>query len=105
MAVIHFSKEGFETAQAGGTLMLADFWADWCGPCRMLAPTIEELAEAYDGKVLVGKVNVDEEPELAARFGVMSIPTVILLKDGKEVDRSVGVQPRSAFEDMIRAYL
>lgn len=88
---VHFSKEGFDKALAQGGLMMVDFWADWCGPCKMLSPVIEDLAGQYEGKALVGKVNVDEEQELAMRYGVMSIPTVIFFKDGKEIDRKVGV--------------
>ena len=64
---------------------MVDFWADWCGPCKMLSPVIESLADQYEGKVLVGKVNVDEEPDLARRFGVMSIPTVVFLKNGQNL--------------------
>ena len=101
MAVIHFNKEGFDKAVAQGAPMLVDFWAGWCGPCKMLAPTIDKLAEKYDGKVIVGKVDVDEEQELARQFGVMSIPTVVLFKDGKEVQRTVGVQPQAAFERLV----
>jgi thioredoxin 1 len=101
MAAIHFSKDGFDKAVAQGGLVLVDFWADWCGPCKMLAPAIEALAGQYDGKAIVGKVNVDDEPELAAQFGVMSIPTVILFKDGQEQTRTVGVQPPTVFEDLL----
>ena len=95
--IVHFSKEGFDKALAQGGLMMVDFWADWCGPCRMLSPVIEDLAGQYEGKALVGKVNTDEEPELAMRYGVMSIPTVIFFKDGKEIDRKVGVMPGDVF--------
>ena len=105
MAVIHFNKEGFDKAVAQGAPMLVDFWAGWCGPCKMLAPTIDKLAEKYDGKVIVGKVDVDEEQELARQFGVMSIPTVVLFKDGKEVQRTVGVQPQAAFERLVDGIL
>jgi thioredoxin 1 len=105
MAVIHFNKEGFDKAAAQGAPMLVDFWATWCGPCKMLAPTVEKLAEHYDGKVIVGKVDVDDEPELAQRFGVMSIPTLVVLKDGKEAARTVGVQPQSAIEHMVDSVL
>ena len=105
MAVIHFNKEGFDKAVAQGAPMLVDFWAGWCGPCKMLAPTIDKLAEKYDGKVIVGKVDVDEEQELARQFGVMSIPTVVLFKDGKEVQRTVGVQPQAAFEQLVDSIL
>lgn len=105
MAVIHFSKEGLDKAVSQSVPVLVDFWADWCGPCKMLAPTIDALAEKYDGKVVVGKVNVDDEGELAGQFGVMSIPTIILFKDGKEVERTVGVQPPAAFEKLIEENL
>lgn len=105
MAVIHFNKEGFDKAAAQGVPMLVDFWADWCGPCRMLAPVIDKLAEEYEGSVLVGKVNVDEEPELAQRFGVMSIPTVVVLKGGTEAARAVGVQPQAAIAQMVDGVL
>jgi thioredoxin 1 len=74
--------------------VLLDFWATWCGPCRMLGPVIEEIAAEYEGKIKVGKVNVDEEPVLANTFRVSSIPTVIILKDGKVVNTSVGFRPK-----------
>ena len=101
----HFNKESFDAALAEGKLMMVDFWAVWCGPCRMLAPMVDDLAEKYDGKVVVGKVNVDEEQELAIRYGVMSIPTVIFFKDGKEVDRKVGVMPPEAFAAVLNQNL
>ncbi len=105
MAVVHFSKEGFEKAKAQGGIMLVDFWATWCGPCKMIAPVIEQLAVQYDGRVIVGKVDVDQEPDLAREYGVMSIPNVILFKDGKEVDRKVGVMPASAYSQALEALL
>ena len=101
----HFNKESFDTALAEGKLMMVDFWAVWCGPCRMLAPMVDDLAEKYAGKVVVGKVNVDKEQELAIRYGVMSIPTVIFFKDGKEIARKVGVQPPQAFTQVLDANL
>ena len=80
---------------------IIDLYADWCGPCKMLSPTVEAIAQEYDGKVLVGKVNVDEEPELARQFGVMSIPTVVFLKNGVEFDRKVGVMPGDVFTGIL----
>ena len=105
MAVVHFSKEGFEKARAQGGVMLVDFWAAWCGPCKMIAPVIEQLAGQYEGKVIVGKVDVDQEPELAREYGVMSIPNVVILKDGQEVDRKVGAMPAAAYNQALDAAL
>ena len=105
MALIHFTKDGFDKALSSGSLMLVDFWADWCGPCRMLAPAIEQLAHDYDGKAVIGKVNVDDESELAQRYGVMSIPTVIFFKNGEELERKVGVMPPAEFTRVLDANL
>lgn len=99
--MMHFNSESFDKALAEGKLMMVDFWAAWCGPCRMLAPMVDDLAAKYEGKAVVGKVNVDEEQELAIRYGVMSIPTVIFFKDGKEIDRKVGVMPPAAFTEVL----
>ena len=101
--MVHFSKEGFDKALSEGKLMMVDFWAGWCGPCRMLGPVIEDLAGQYEGRAVVGKVNVDEEQELAIRYGVMSIPTVIFFRDGKEIDRKVGVMPAQAYTQVLDA--
>ena len=98
---MHFNVESFEKSLNEGKLMMVDFWAAWCGPCRMLAPMVDDLAAQYEGKAVVGKVNVDEEQELAIRYGVMSIPTVIFFKDGKEIDRKVGVMPPAAFTEVL----
>ena len=97
MALKHLTTAQFDAAVEAAPLAMVDFWASWCGPCKMLSPLVEALAEQYDGKALVAKVNVDEEPDLAARFGVMSIPTVVFLKNGREFDRKVGVMPPEAF--------
>ena len=97
MALKHLKTAEFDAAVETAPLAMVDFWASWCGPCKMLSPAVEALAEQYEGKVLVAKVNVDEEPELARAFGVMSIPTVVFLKNGREFDRKVGLMPASAF--------
>ena len=103
--VKHFKTAEFDVAVEAAPLALVDFWAGWCGPCRMLAPLVDQLAAEYDGKVLVGKVDVDSEPDLARRFGVMSIPTVVVLKNGQEVDRLVGVRPAPAFKAALDKHL
>ena len=97
---IEITSKNFESTVEKG-LVLVDFWASWCGPCMMLGPVVEQLAEELDGKVTVGKINVDDEQELALKFGVMSIPTLVLFKDGTEVSRSVGVQPKAKLLEMI----
>lgn len=85
--------------------VLVDFWAVWCGPCQMLGPVISDIAEKYQGQVIVGKVNVDDEMALAIKYNVSSIPMVALFKDGKLVDSVVGYRPQSDIEDMIKAVL
>ena len=99
--MMHFNMESFEAELKAGKLMMVDFWAAWCGPCRMISPVIEDIAAKYEGKAVVGKVNVDEEQELAIRYGVMSIPTVVFIKNGKEIDRKVGVMPPDAFTKVL----
>ncbi|WP_026487506.1 thioredoxin [Caldanaerobius polysaccharolyticus] len=85
--------------------VLVDFWAAWCGPCRMVSPIIDELAEDYDGRVKVGKVNVDEQRGLAQRYGVMSIPTIILFKDGQIFDKIIGARPKKEFQAFVEKAL
>ena len=96
MAEVKVTKQNFETEVLQSELpVLVDFWATWCGPCMMLAPHLEEVAEEYAGKVKVGKVNVDEEMEIAVQFGIISIPTLIVMKDGKAVNKAVGYMPKA----------
>ena len=104
MAELTVTKENFESEVAGSPIpVLLDFWATWFGPCRMLSPEIAALAEDYEGRVKVGKVNVDEQPELAAAFGIFSVPTVVLMKDGKAVTASVGYRPKEDLKKLLES--
>lgn len=103
--VLHFDESGFDTSLKQNKLVLVDFWATWCGPCRMMAPVVEELAADFEGKVAVGKVDVDEEADLAQRYGIMSIPTLILFKDGKPVEQIVGARPKAAVAAVINNHI
>ncbi len=85
-------------------LTMIDFWAEWCGPCRAIGPMVEELSKEYDGKVNIGKVNVDQNPELSINYGITSIPAILFVKDGKVVDKLVGAQPKSNFVKKIEAH-
>ncbi|MGQ9539109.1 MAG: thioredoxin [Candidatus Bathycorpusculaceae bacterium] len=103
--IIHITDSNFSKVVGENSLVLVDFFADWCMPCRMMAPIVEELAKEYAGKVLVGKINVDENPATAERFQVFSIPTLVILKSGEEVDRIVGFVPKSQIEARLKKYL
>ncbi|NLU52167.1 MAG: thioredoxin [Clostridiaceae bacterium] len=102
MDVRHVTKNEFDSEIANSKLpVLVDFWAPWCGPCRMLSPVLDELAGELAGQVKILKVNVDEEPELASKYGVMSIPTVIAFKEGKATKKVVGFRSKEEFKNMI----
>ena len=103
MAELKITRENFENEVMKSNIpVLIDFWAPWCGPCQMMGPIIEQLADEYEGKAKVGKVNVDEEGELSQAFGVMSIPTIVLIKDGKVVKQAVGARPKAEVEAMLQ---
>ncbi len=103
--LLHAAESSFDLILKENTVVLVDFWATWCGPCRMVAPIMEQVAEHYAGKVAVAKVDVDENPALASKFGIMSIPTVILFKDGQAVAKDVGARSFESYCEMIDAKL
>lgn len=100
--VFEVTEQNFEkeVLNSKGPVLL-DFWASWCGPCRMLSPVVEEIANEYFDRVKVGKVNVDEQSELAQKFGIMSIPTLMVFKDGKHIDTKIGVRPKTEIISML----
>lgn len=100
MSVLNVNKENFDSVTDSGQVVLLDFYADWCGPCQMLSPIVEEIAEE-NPQFLIGKVNVDKEPELAQRFEVLSIPTLAVMKNGTIIKQSVGVRPKSEILAML----
>ncbi len=102
MAELKITSGNFESEVMESDIpVLIDFWASWCAPCKMMLPVVAQLAEEYEGKVKVGKVNVEEEPELAGRFQVMSIPMFAVVKDGKVVNQMIGARPKSELEAML----
>ena len=100
MSVLSVNKSNFDSVKNSDKPVLLDFYADWCGPCRMVSPLVDEIANE-NPQFLVGKINVDSEPELAAEFGVMSIPMLVVLKDGKVVNKSVGARPKQQILEML----
>lgn len=102
MAEVTFTDGNFKDQALGNSMpVVVDFWAPWCGPCRIVSPTIEELAKEYEGKVTVGKMNVDENPQVSGEYGVMSIPTVMIFKNGQPVKAIVGAQGKESYKRAI----
>ncbi len=103
MAEVHLTQSNWEKEVINSDIpVLVDFWAPWCGPCRMVAPVVSEIAQEYEGKLKVGKLNTDEEPEIAVRYGIMSIPTLMIFKDGEVVDQIIGAVPKEYLEEKIK---
>jgi len=101
---LHFTDENFQQEVLESDIpVLVDFYADWCGPCKMIAPIIEELAKEYEGKLKIGKINVDEEVKTTEKYRVMSIPTLILFKNGAPVDTVIGAVPKKTLQDKLEA--
>jgi thioredoxin 1 len=100
---IELNDANFDQIVISDQPVLVDFWAEWCGPCKMIGPVVEELANDYDGKAVVGKLNVDENPDVTARFGIRSIPTLLVFKNGQIVDKQVGAVPKSVLAQKIEA--
>ncbi|HBH01558.1 MAG: thioredoxin [Candidatus Rokubacteria bacterium RBG_16_73_20] len=103
-ATVHLTEQNFDEALAAQTgVMMVDFWAEWCGPCRAVSPVLESLARESEGRVTLAKVNVDEHPGLAARYGIRSIPTILFVKQGKVADQVIGAVPRAKIKEKLDA--
>jgi len=102
---LQITDESFRELIAGDKPVVIDFWAEWCGPCRMVGPTIEELAKEYEDKAVIGKINVDENDEIAGEYGIRSIPTILFFKNGVLADRHIGVAPKNLLEEKLKALL
>ena len=102
---LEITNQNFNEIISQGKPMLVDFWATWCGPCKRLGPIIEEIAAEYDGKAIVGKCDIEENDDLTEKFGIMNVPTVVLLKDGKEVDRVVGLAMKNVYQEKLNALI
>lgn len=102
---VTITSENFESLKNGSQPLVVDFWATWCGPCRMVGPVISELAEEYDGRIAVGKCDVEDNEELAAEFGIRNIPTILFFRNGQLIDKVVGAQPKAKIQEKFEALL
>lgn len=102
---LQITDQNFESIVAQGKPVVIDFWATWCGPCKRLAPTIEELADEFADSVIIGKCDIEENVDITGRFGIMSVPTVVFLKNGEEVTRQIGVASKALYVDIIKQML
>jgi thioredoxin 1 len=102
---VTITSENFESLKNASQPLVVDFWATWCGPCRMVGPVISELAEEYDGRIAVGKCDVEDNEELAAEFGIRNIPTILFFRDGQLIDKVVGAQPKAKIQEKFEALL
>lgn len=102
---IELNDANFDEVINSGKPVLVDFWAEWCGPCKMIGPIVEELASDYDGKAVIGKLNVDENPGITARFGIRNIPTLLVFKGGEIVDKQIGAVPKSVLDKKLAGQL
>ena len=102
---LEITSQNFNEVKQQSQPVLIDFWATWCGPCKRLGPIIEEIAFEYDGKAIVGKCDIEENDELTEKFGIMNVPTVVFLKDGKEVDRVVGLAMKNVYQEKLNALI
>lgn len=103
---LQITDSNFETEVIkSDKVVVVDFWAEWCGPCRAVAPIIEQLAQEYTGKAVIGKVDVDNNPQVSSQYGIRSIPTILFIKNGQVVDKQVGLAPKSVFEAKLKAIL
>lgn len=102
---LEITDANFEEVTSTDQPILVDFWAEWCGPCKMIGPVVEELAGEYEGKAVIGKVNVDENPNTSAKFGIRSIPTLLVIKNGEIVEKQVGAVPKSILASKIEAHI
>jgi thioredoxin 1 len=102
---IEITDANFDEILSSGKPLLVDFWAEWCGPCKMIGPVVEELASEYEGKAIIGKLNVDNNPEVTTRYKVSSIPTLLFFKNGVQVDKQIGVTPKSVLAQKLNSII